>query len=122
MRRTVLLIATASIAMTGCSGETTSGPAEPTTSTTPVDPYGPATVAPTPPWPESRIEREIRTSLLRSAKIATVAKCDEPRRWKTGGKFTCDVLFTYGDQFSNDRIRVAMKPDRTYGWSIRLAG
>ena len=115
MLRATLCVVLVGLAAAACGGAPASTPAK-----EPAAPFAPATTAPTPSWEESRIERQIRTSLLKHAKVAVVAKCREPDQWATGQRFPCTVIFP--EQLDTHRIRVRMKADRTYDWGIWMAG
>ena len=104
----VALVAACSLA--SCSGGDRSGDEPSSASKAPDDQHA----------GESRIEREIRTSLKESAQASVEAECREPERWRAGRTFPCALTFHPYDEVS--RIRVTMKADGTYDWSVRLAG
>ena len=74
---------------------------------------------PSPTAQESRIEREIRTSLRKHARVAVVAECPSPGRWRAGKTFGCTVIWAEGGR---TKVPVTMKRDGTFAWSIRMAG
>lgn len=69
---------------------------------------------------ESRIEREIRTSLKKTAKVSVEADCLEPERWRAGATFPCAL--TFNPHETVQRIRVTMKANGTYDWRVTLVG
>jgi hypothetical protein len=67
---------------------------------------------------ESRIEREIRTTLQKEMKLSVTVQCEDPGPWRAGKTFGCVVEGAGG----TTKVPVTMKADHTFDWSIRLAG